>query len=105
MYFGKTIIYRYLDAIAYRPSSSRPTKTRPMTAHYAKVIMLYLTGLDNQSQSCQNFYKDGLTLSFTKILTDDAVNGWKYDIQVGITLCPKYRYLNMLYFTSMGFYS
>ena len=42
----------------------------------------FFAGLDRDILACQNFYKDGLTLSFTKILTDDAVNGWKYDIQV-----------------------
>ena len=45
-------------------------------------------GLDREIQACQNFYKDGLTLSFTKILTDDAVNGWKYDIQVSLSSAP-----------------
>lgn len=46
-------------------------------------LQCVVVGADSQSEACQNFYKDGLILSFTKILTDDAVNGWKYDIQVG----------------------
>ncbi|KAF6034309.1 USP9X [Bugula neritina] len=47
-------------------------------------IRMSARGIDNQCEPCQNFYRDGLTLSFTKILTDDAVNGWKYDIQICI---------------------
>jgi ubiquitin carboxyl-terminal hydrolase 9/24 len=35
---------------------------------------------DSSSEHCQRFFKDGLALSFVRILTDDAVNTWKYDI-------------------------
>lgn len=30
--------------------------------------------------ACQRFYREGLTISFTKILTDEAVNSWKFNI-------------------------
>nr|CAD7589819.1 unnamed protein product [Timema genevievae] len=36
--------------------------------------------LDVHSEACQRFFREGLTVSFTKILTDDAVNSWKYNI-------------------------
>ena len=37
-------------------------------------------GLDVHSEACQRFFREGLTISFTKILTDDAVNSWKFNI-------------------------
>jgi ubiquitin carboxyl-terminal hydrolase 9/24 len=36
--------------------------------------------LDTRSEACQRFFQDGLTKSFTKILTDDAVSSWKFEI-------------------------
>ena len=41
-------------------------------------------GHDESDELCQRFYREGLTTSFTKILTDDAVNGWKPEIHVSI---------------------
>lgn len=38
--------------------------------------------LDTKSEACQRFFRDGLTISFTKILTDEAVRNWKFEIQV-----------------------
>ena len=45
-------------------------------------INLCKKNLDTRSEACQRFFRDGLTISFTKILTDEAVNGWKYEIHV-----------------------
>lgn len=42
--------------------------------------LLILVGLDVHSEACQRFFREGLTISFTKILTDDAVNSWKFNI-------------------------
>ena len=42
--------------------------------------MCFLTGLDTKSEACQRFFREGLTISFTKILTDDAVSSWKPEI-------------------------
>ena len=60
----------------------------------APCILLLITGfikiseLDTKSEECQRFFRDGLTTSFHKILNDEAVNGWKYDIHVSsIFLC------------------
>lgn len=44
-------------------------------------LTLKFSGLDTRSEACQRFFREGLTISFTKILTDDAVNSWKYNIQ------------------------
>ena len=41
------------------------------------------TGQDVNSEPCQRFFREGLTTSFVRILTDDAVSTWKPDIQVG----------------------
>ncbi|XP_052783474.1 probable ubiquitin carboxyl-terminal hydrolase FAF-X isoform X2 [Mya arenaria] len=43
-------------------------------------IKLCKEGLDTRSEACQRFFREGLTVSFTKIMTDDAVSGWKYEI-------------------------
>ncbi|GIY19651.1 probable ubiquitin carboxyl-terminal hydrolase FAF-X [Caerostris extrusa] len=43
-------------------------------------INLCKIGLDTRSEVCQRFFRDGLTISFTKILTDEAVSGWKFEI-------------------------
>ena len=45
-----------------------------------------ITGVDVHSEECQRFFREGLTISFTKILTDEAVSGWKFEIHVS-TLC------------------
>lgn len=45
-------------------------------------IDLAKRGMDTRSEACQRFFREGLTLSFTKILTDEAVNSWKFEIQV-----------------------
>lgn len=41
----------------------------------------FMTGEDVNNPHCQRFYNDALTVSFTKILTDDAVSSWKNNIQ------------------------
>lgn len=47
---------------------------------YLKIIFINFIGSDTESEHCQRFFREGLTISFTKILTDEAVNGWKYNI-------------------------
>lgn len=44
-------------------------------------------GLDVKCEACQRFFRDGLTISFTKILTDEAVSGWKFEIHVSPATC------------------
>ena len=39
-------------------------------------------GADKNCPPCQLFYREGLLISFTKIMTDEAVSSWRYDIQV-----------------------
>lgn len=43
-------------------------------------IALARDGRDVRSEPCQRFFREGLTISFTKILTDEAVSGWKFEI-------------------------
>ncbi|KAK3733916.1 hypothetical protein QZH41_000977 [Actinostola sp. cb2023] len=43
-------------------------------------IKLCRAGYDTKSEECQRFFREGLTMSFHKILNDEAVNGWKYEI-------------------------
>ena len=50
-------------------------------------LMFHLfLGLDVKSEACQRFFRDGLTISFTKILMDEAVSGWKFEIHVSLIL-------------------
>lgn len=37
-------------------------------------------GLDVKSAECQRFIKEGMTISYNKILLDDAVSSWKFEI-------------------------
>ncbi len=63
-------------------------------------IQLSKQELDTKCEHCQRFIRDGLMVSFTKILTDEAVNSWKYDIYViGFNLNKKITcgYLNYLF--------
>ncbi|XP_066928951.1 ubiquitin carboxyl-terminal hydrolase 9X-like [Clytia hemisphaerica] len=43
-------------------------------------IKLAKKGLDVKSENCQRFIKEGMTISFNKILLDDAVSTWKFEI-------------------------
>lgn len=43
-------------------------------------IELTQHGIDHECEPCMRFYRDGLMASFQKILTDEAVNSWKYNI-------------------------
>ncbi|XP_057300867.1 probable ubiquitin carboxyl-terminal hydrolase FAF-X [Hydractinia symbiolongicarpus] len=43
-------------------------------------IKLAKKGLDTQSEACQRFIKEGMTISYNKILLDDAVSTWKFEI-------------------------
>lgn len=47
-------------------------------------IELSRKNLDTRSEACQRFFREGLTISFTKILTDDAVSSWKSNIHACI---------------------
>ncbi|XP_030747882.1 probable ubiquitin carboxyl-terminal hydrolase FAF-X isoform X2 [Sitophilus oryzae] len=47
-------------------------------------IDLAKKNLDTKSEACQRFFREGLTISFTKILTDDAVSSWKSNIHACI---------------------
>lgn len=47
-------------------------------------IELARKNLDTRSEACQRFFREGLTISFTKILTDDAVSSWKLNIHACI---------------------
>jgi len=46
---------------------------------------MLLVELDVRCEACQRFFKEGLTTSFVKILTDEAVSGWKMEIHVSVT--------------------
>lgn len=49
-------------------------------------IDLCKKGYDVRCEPCQRFIRDGLMISFTKILTDEAVSGWKFEIHVSFPL-------------------
>lgn len=43
-------------------------------------IRLTKAGCDHECDSCMRFYRESMYISFIKILTDEAVNSWKYNI-------------------------
>ena len=57
-------------------------------------VMALLTGQDVNCEPCQRFFREGLTTSFIRILTDDAVSTWKPDIQVTWKLNLIHEYCN-----------
>ena len=59
---------------------------------YLDLILLLSPGEDDDNEACQKFYSDGLTNSFTKILTDTAINGWMSDIQVSKTYSRSFKF-------------
>ncbi|XP_017872976.1 PREDICTED: probable ubiquitin carboxyl-terminal hydrolase FAF isoform X2 [Drosophila arizonae] len=57
-------------------------------------IELAQAGVDHDCEPCVEFYRNGLTTSFAKILTDEAVNSWKYNIHHCILVsCGKLLHL------------
>ncbi|XP_055695090.1 probable ubiquitin carboxyl-terminal hydrolase FAF isoform X2 [Lutzomyia longipalpis] len=61
-------------------------------------IQLTSAGVDHDCEPCMRFYRDGLTTSFMKILTDEAVNSWKYNIHHCILMsCGKLLQLTALH--------
>ncbi|XP_030369464.1 probable ubiquitin carboxyl-terminal hydrolase FAF isoform X2 [Scaptodrosophila lebanonensis] len=57
-------------------------------------IDLTKAGVDHDCEPCVEFYRNGLTTSFAKILTDEAVNSWKYNIHHCILVsCGKLLHL------------
>lgn len=59
---------------------------------------LSFAGVDEECEPCVRFYREGLTISFMKILTDEAVNSWKYNIHFCIlNSCGKFMHLCALH--------
>ena len=42
--------------------------------------------LDTKNDACQRFFRDSMVNSFTKVLCDEAVQTWKYEIFVNLLL-------------------
>ena len=49
------------------------------------IFLSFRRGVDTQSEPCQRFFRDGLTISFTKIMTDEAVSSWRLGEQIYLT--------------------
>lgn len=61
-------------------------------------IELTIAGVDHDCEPCVRFYREGLLLSFQKILTDEAVNSWKNNIHRCILMsCGKLMQLCALH--------
>lgn len=61
-------------------------------------ISLSQAGVDSECEPCMKFYRDELSTSFIKILTDEAVNSWKYNIHHCILMsCGKLLHLCALH--------
>jgi ubiquitin carboxyl-terminal hydrolase 9/24 len=65
-----------------------PDQELEVLLNYA--IKLSKANVDYDCEFCMKFYREGLTISFMKILTDEAVNSWKLTIHTNILmLCGK----------------
>lgn len=56
-----------------------PTQELECLLNYA--IRLTQAGCDHDCEPCVRFYRESLYISFVKILTDEAVTSWKFNIQ------------------------
>lgn len=73
-----------------------PEQELEILLNYA--IELTKAGVDEECELCMRFYREGLTVSFMKILTDEAVNSWKYNIHYCIfNSCAKFMQLCALH--------
>lgn len=76
-----------------------PEQELEVLLNYA--IKLSKAGIDYDCDLCVKFYREGLTISFMKILTDEAVNSWKLSIHSNILmLCGKLLELCSLHMKS-----
>lgn len=76
-----------------------PEQELEVLLNYA--IKLSKAGIDYDCELCAKFYREGLTISFMKILTDEAVNSWKLSIHSNILmLCGKLLELCSLHMKS-----
>lgn len=41
---------------------------------------LVILGEDGKSEACQRFFRESMAMCINKIMTDEAVGGWKYNI-------------------------
>lgn len=57
--------------------------TNMLLLHIQLIFIVINVGLDTKSAECQRFIKEGMTISYNKILLDDAVSTWKFEIHVG----------------------
>lgn len=72
-----------LDEMVGRPRWIVPVLPRgELEVLLRAALDLCRKGLDTRSEACQRFFREGLTTSFTKVLTDEAVSGWKLEIQL-----------------------
>lgn len=91
-----------LQALNHKINSPRwvvpvlPDQELECLLNYA--IKLSQAAVDYECEPCVRFYREGLTVSFTKILTDEAVNSWKLNIHNNILmLCGKLLHLCALH--------
>lgn len=65
---------------------------------FVVVVVVVVAGVDAECESCVEFYREALSMSFIKILTDEAVNSWKFNIHNCILMsCGKLMQLCALH--------
>lgn len=94
------IIYFHLHVPMWISFSFRPRWVVPVLPKGELEVLLDVSidlckkSIDTRSEACQRFFREGLTVSFTKILTDEAVSGWKYEIHVSSHIRIKMKYIS-----------
>ena len=51
-----------------------------ISRNFSFSLALAKVGADKRCEPCMRFYRDGLLVSFTRIMTDEAVSSWRLDI-------------------------
>ena len=69
--------HRSLQVSRFYQQAGNWDKKSKKTFLCLEILLPCRRGVDTQSEPCQRFFRDGLTISFTKIMTDEAVSSWR----------------------------
>ncbi|KAM6149271.1 ubiquitin carboxyl-terminal hydrolase 9X-like [Rhynchocyon petersi] len=79
-------VFPHTELVKLDDMINRPTWVVPVLPDGELEVLLEAAidlskrGIDIKSEACQHFFRNGLTVSFMKILMDEAVIDWKFEI-------------------------
>lgn len=77
------IFYDHIECLFFKIALNLICLNHFCFVYFDLILPKPLLGLDMKSAECQRFIKEGMTISYNKILLDDAVSTWKFEIHVG----------------------